>query len=126
MLNNQTAKTIAVTPTVADVAASQKTIDWHQILKGQFSTLWAITQDRHLGSRATARINGSTWMIKVIESTMLEWLKLWKLQNEDRHGHDMESQQKAEIWQAVQELEQFYATHNSKVPPRLQWLFTVP
>ena len=124
VLHNQSADTIAVNPAVADVAAAQAAIGWNQILKGRFSQLWASTQDRHLGSRATTRVNGSTWMIKIIETILLEWLQLWKLRNEDRHGRDMESRRQADTRQTIRELEQFYAAHDGKVIARLQWLFT--
>ena len=65
-------------------------------------------------------------MIQLIESILREWLKLWKLRNEDRHGRDAESQQQAETKQMIRELEQFYAAHNGTVTPRLQWLFEEP
>ena len=59
-------------------------------------------------------------MIKVIETILLEWLKMWKLCNEDRHGR---SRRHAETKQTIQELELFYATHDGKVTEQLQWLF---
>ena len=66
------------------------------------------------------------WAIRVIETILLEWLKLWKIRNEDRHGRDMESKRRAETRQTIRELEQFYADHDGKVIPRLQWLFAEP
>ena len=65
-------------------------------------------------------------MIQLIESIFREWLKLWKLRNEDRHGRDVESQRHAETRQTIRELDQFYAAHNGIVTMRLQWLFEVP
>ena len=126
VLNNRSADIIAVNPAVADVATAQAAIGWNQILKGRFAKLWSLSQDKHLGSWATVKANGSTWMIKVIEATLMEWLKLWKLRNEDRHGRDIESRRQAETRQTVQELEQFYASHDGKVTTRLQWLFRKP
>ena len=126
VLNNRSSANIVVNPEVADVATSQAAIGWTQILKGRFSKLWALTQDKHLGSRSDVRANGSTMMIKVIESILLEWLQMWTLHNEDLHGRDMESRRKAETRQTIHELEQFYAAHNGKVTARLQWLFREP
>ena len=91
VLYNQPANTIAVNPAVADIAASQMAIGWNQILKGRFSKLWASTQDRHLGSQSTTKENGLMWAIRVIETILLEWLKMWRIRNEDRHGRDIES-----------------------------------
>ena len=88
--------------------------------------MWARTQDKHLGSKATTRANGSMWIIRVIETVLLEWLKLWKLRNEDRHGQDMESRRRAETSQTIREVKQFYAAHDGKVTARLQWLFAEP
>ena len=125
-LNNCLIETIAVNPAVADLAASQAAIGWKQILQGHFSQMWASIQDRHLGSKATTRANGSMWIIRVIETVLLEWLKLWKLWHKDRHGRDTESRKRAKTQQTIQELEQFYAAHDGKVTARLQWLFAEP
>ena len=108
------------------MAESQAAIGWHQILKGRFSKLWASTQDRYLGSRATVKADGSKWVTRIIESIFIEWLKLWKLRNEDRHGRDVESRRQAETRQTVRELEQFYDAHKDTVTVRLQWLFEEP
>ena len=126
VLHNQPTNTIAVNPVVADIAASQMAIGWNQILKGRFSKLWASTQDRHIGSLSTTKDNGSMWAIRVIETILIEWLKMWKIRNDDRHGRDMESKRRAEIRQTIRELEQFYADHDGKVINRLQWLFVEP
>ena len=126
VLNTRPIDTITVNPAVADIAASQAAIGWNQILKGRFSKMWARTQDRHLGSKATTRTNGKLWTIQVIETVLLEWLKLWKIWNEDRHGRDLESRRQAETRQTIRELEQFYAVHDGKVTARLQWLFGEP
>ena len=72
-LHNRPVETIAVHPAVADVAASQSVIGWSQMLKGRFSKLWAATQDKHLGTSATAKANGSQWIIKLIETILTEW-----------------------------------------------------
>ena len=123
MLHNHPVNTIKVDQAVADVAAAQNAIGWNQILKGRFSKLWASTQNWNLGAHATAKVNGSTWMIKVIETILMQWVKMWKLRNDDKHGRDLESRQHAEARQTIRELEQFYMEHDGKVTDRLQWLF---
>ena len=125
-LHNLPTASITINPAVADVAASQAAIGWHQLLKGRFSKLWAATQDRYLGSRTTVKTNGSLWVTRLIETVFIEWLKMWKLRNEDRHGQDKESRRKAETRQTIRELEQFYAAHNGVVTSRLQWIFKEP
>ena len=123
VLNNQSANNIQVNPEVADVAAAQAAIGWNQILKGRFSKLWVMTQDRHMGQQTNSRVNGLMWTTRVKELILVEWLKMWMLQNEDRHGCDIESRQNAETRQTIHELEQFYEAHDGKVTARLQWLF---
>ena len=125
-LHNLPSEAMAVHPSVANVAESQASIGWHQILKGQFSKLWATTQDRYLGSHSTVKVNWSQRMIQVIESILVEWIKLWKLRNKDRHGRDVEPRRQAETRQTIQELDQFYNTHDRKVTARLQWIFSKP
>jgi hypothetical protein len=88
LMEGRSMTTIRVDPAVADVAAAQAAIGWHHILKGRFSKRWRITQDRYLRSKATNENNGSTWLTKIIKVWFLEWLRLWKLRNEDRHGRD--------------------------------------
>jgi hypothetical protein len=65
-------------------------------------------------------------MVKVIEVMLQEWLKLWKLRNEDRHGRDINTRRQAEERQALRELQQFYAANDGRVVTRLQWLFNTP
>ena len=105
------------------MAAAQNAIGWNQILKGRFSKLWTSTQNQNLSIQATAKVNGSTWMIKVIETILLQWVKMWKPPKDDKHGQDMESRQHAKARQTIRELEQFYMAHDGKVTNQLQWLF---
>ena len=105
MLSNLPSNAMVVNSAVANVAESQVAIGWHQILKGQFSKLRATTQDRYLESQSTVKVDGSQWMVRVIESILVELLNLWKLQNEDRHGRDVESRRQAETRQTIRELE---------------------
>ena len=65
-------------------------------------------------------------MIKVIEVWFKEWIKMWKLRNEDRHGRDHITRLQAEERQVIRELDQFYAANDGKVVQRLQWLFDKP
>jgi hypothetical protein len=126
LMGGRSMATIRSDPAVADVARAQRDIGWHQILKGRFSQQWTRTQDRYLGAKATRTVNGGTWMTKVIEVWLSQWLKLWKLRNEDRHGRDVTTRAQAEEAQVYRELQQFYEAHDGNVPERLQWIFDTP
>jgi len=123
LMEGRNMDTIRVDPSVEHVAKAQADIGWHQLLKGRFSKAWRLAQDQYLGSGATRKNNGTTWMVKIIETWLQEWLKLWKLRNEDRHGRDKATRMQAEERQAVRELEQFFEANDGIVVPRLQWLF---
>jgi hypothetical protein len=126
LLENRSLATLNVEPEATDIAEAQEAIGWHQILKGRFSQAWSETQSKYLGSRATKKKNGDTWMTKLIETILGEWLKLWKLRNEDRHGRDYNTRRQAEERQVLRELTQFYTANDGKVVARLQWLFATP
>jgi hypothetical protein len=126
LLDGRSVANIPVDPAVAHVAEAQAAIGWEQILKGRFVKQWKTTQEQFLGSKSSRKANGGTWMIKVIETILQEWLKLWKLRNEDRHGRDRASRLQAEERQAIRELEQFYEDNDGVVNQRLQWLFDTP
>jgi hypothetical protein len=115
LLDGRSMMTIRSDPAVAHVFLAQREIGWHQILKGRFSQEWKKAQDRCLGPSAAREENGSTWMIKIIEVWLSQWLKLWKLRNEDRHGCGCNTQAQAEGAQAHCDLKLLYDTHNGKV-----------
>jgi hypothetical protein len=126
VLDNHDTASIRVEPAVASIGRAQADIGWHHILKGRLSKQWGKAQAKYLGSRADTKNNGDTWMTKVIEVMLREWLKLWKLRNEDRHGSNRHTRRQAEERQAIRELQQFYDAHDGRVPSRLQWLFDTP
>jgi hypothetical protein len=121
--HNRPLHSIQVPPSMTEVAVSQQAIGWHHILKGRFSKHWKAIQDRHLGHKATKRMNGSTWITNVIQTWFTEWLKLWTIRNEDRYGRDQPTKIQAESRQAICELQQFYANHDGRVHHILQWFF---
>jgi hypothetical protein len=115
-----------VDPSVREVAEDQEEIGWHHILKGRFSRKWKQTQDRYLGTRADEKVNGGTWMTKVITKWFEQWLKLWKMRNEDRHGRDEATARHARDRQTIREATLFYEAYQDKDVGELQWLFTTP
>lgn len=126
LLYNKPLDSIPVDPSVAEVAQAQADIGWHQILFGRFALHWQQSHNNYLGNRATSKNNGVTWMTTVIQVWLQQWLKLWKLRNEDRHGRDEATERQAQERQIIREVQMFYENHANRVGPNLQWLFQTP
>ena len=126
LLYDKPLDSIPIDPAVADVAEAQFQIGWNQILYGRFALQWHEHHNKYLGNKADRKNNGTTWMTSVIETWLREWLKLWKLRNEDRHGRDQATERQAQERQTIREVTQFYENHADKVKPELQWLFRTP
>jgi DNA mismatch repair protein MutH len=54
------------------------------------TTQKALHQNRHFKERGllNSKTNGTTWATNLASKMLNEWLGLWKLRNEDRHGKD--------------------------------------
>jgi hypothetical protein len=115
---------IPTQPGLHHVAAAQRAIGWHQILRGRFSKQWITAQDQYLGTTASTQHNGTRWLTNLIDFIFAQWWTLWELRNEDRHGRDLATQSQAHARQAIHELTQIYDTYQHTVPARLEWLFT--
>jgi hypothetical protein len=65
-------------------------------------------------------------MTKVITKWLEQWLKLWKLRNEDRHGRDEATARQARDRQTIREATLLYEAYQDKDVGDLKWLFTKP
>ncbi len=124
-INQTDTSTISVPASVAHIAQQQQKIGWHHILQGRFSSEWRRHYQRFLGPEATNKKNGHTWVTSVITTIFTQWLDLWKLRNQDRHGKDSQAQDDAARRQAVTELQTLY-TLKDLVLPHHAWLFHTP
>jgi hypothetical protein len=61
----------------------------------------------------------------VIDYLFKQWLELWKLRNEERHGMDAETRARAEKAQAHREVCQLYDLKEN-IPDHLQYLYQTP
>jgi hypothetical protein len=113
-------------PDVQHIANAQDAIGWRQLLKGRFSKSWAAFQTAYMGTRATAKDNGSSWITAIIDTLFKEWWLLWEMRNQDRHGKDRAAQTQASTAQALRDLQLFYETHQHDTPPKHKWLFDTP
>ena len=125
-LYNRHSTTIPVPPEVTHIAEAQAAIGWNHALKGRFSTLWSEFHQAHLGTQATERNNGLSWLTGLIEVVLSQWLELWALRNGDRHGRDYRSKAQAERRLAIHALKILYDQYDGHVMPEHQWLFDAP
>jgi hypothetical protein len=74
------------------------------------TTQWAPHQNRHFKERGllNSKTNGTTWTTNLPSKMLDEWLSLWKLMNEDRHGKDRVAQTKARAEEVRREVEFLY------------------
>ena len=108
------------------VVTAQDDIGWNHLLKGRISKQFAIEQNNYLGTDATGKKNGTSWLVGLIDTIFKQIWDLWDMRNKDRHGHDLQSKAQAQAAQAVRELQLFYDTHQPKAPDHLQWIFETP
>jgi hypothetical protein len=90
---------------------TQQQIGWKQLLKGRMSKEWIRYQKEAMGASATKRKNAATWATDMVSTIFEQWLKLWRMRNEERHGGDTTERKEAERKQAIRELEQMYEDH---------------
>jgi hypothetical protein len=102
----------------SQLVEEQGTIGWTNFLKGQLTTQWTLHQDRHLKDKKlkTAKHNGTTWATNLASTMLNEWLALWKIRNEDRHGRDKTAQTRAKAAQIRREVELLYEQADQAPP----------
>ena len=125
VLDGRDPNTIPIIESLQDLATSQASIGWNNLLKGRLSKEWAVAQQAHLGNRVLAN-DKSTWTTAVIDHIFQQWWVLWESRNGDRHGRDTATELQAATLQAHRELRQVYDKYQLIVPQTLNWLFDVP
>ena len=106
------------------LVASQNQIGWDNFLKGRISTDFATLQDSYITpSQRTPKNNGTTWTTNIAALVMKQWLDLWKQRNEDRHGNDKETKNKARLEQIYHEVELLYSRAHEAPPHTINTIY---
>ena len=71
--------TVHIPESVFHIADKQQAIGWHQLLQGRFTEAWRLHYQLYLGSKATNKKNGHTWVTSVITTIFTQWKDLWNL-----------------------------------------------
>ena len=110
-------------PSVAEICANQKQIQWEQPMQGSFAIEWATHQQTQPG---TARQPNRSCTWEVIDFIFAQWWHPWETRNQDRHGRDLATTQQARARQVDRELTMFYTEYKDQTPQHLRWLFDTP
>ena len=78
-------------PRYSQLIVSQNSIGWDQLYRGRWSIQWTMQQDQYLERKQDGqdpRQGPSAWLIGLGRLLIDQWLQLWQLRNEQRHGKD--------------------------------------
>lgn len=120
MTNNE--EPMSSTPETQPIIEEQEKIGWNQMIKGQIANKWIQAQKEAMGETATKRKNALTWATDMVSLIFEEWLNLWKIRNEDRHGRDKATRKAAERKQAIRELENMYEDYGGQGQLEGAWI----
>jgi hypothetical protein len=112
-------------PIYQQLLEEQESIGWTNFLKGRMTTQWALHQNRHFKERGllNSKTNGTTWATNLASKMLNEWLGLWKIRNEDRHGKDRVAQTKARAEQIRREVELLYEQADQAPPANIDHIY---
>ena len=108
-----------------NLITSQNTIGWIQLYRGRWSAEWAnlhtaYTQDRQWKPELC---NGTDWVSKCGDLLIEQWMNLWTIRNNERHGAD-EAQRRAKLTATLQQqMEHYYSQRNAVLPADKALLF---
>ena len=114
-------------PKCTALIVSQNEIGWDNFLCGRLAKQWADIQDIHLHSKnlKTSRKTGVTWATDLAHLLLQQWLDLWKLRNEARHGKDKQAQREKKQAQLLREVDLVYQSADEIPMDLLPKVFTM-
>jgi exonuclease III len=103
---------------------SQNAIGWDQLYKGRWSLHWQELQNQFDEGRfrGPQQKPGHSWVLGIGRILIDQWLNVWKIRNEERHGKDKSAQQLIREQAILSELQELY-TYQTKVCPADRQLF---
>ena len=124
--NDTHCTTEGIPPEIADLAAEQNHLGWHQILLGRFSLKWELAQREYLESQDiefTRYNHGTQWQRKLITCIWEAMRQLWTIRNEDRHGKDEETRLACRYRHTQEETKWLYDLKEQCCPEHRDLLF---
>lgn len=103
---------------------TQTEIGWDQLYKGRWSIEWRKCQDKYI-TQVTTTVSSTTghmWVISIGRLIFDQWIVLWKIRNEERHGKDEQLRRQARLKILTSELQELY-TYKNRVCPHDRQIF---
>jgi len=72
---------------------AQTTIGWRHVFSGKISTEWLVLQEESNNKTNGEKRASYIWGASVIEVTLLQFIDLWEIRNEEVHGKTIEQQE---------------------------------
>jgi hypothetical protein len=103
-------------PRYHDLIVTQNKIGWDQVYRGRWSTAWASQQQQHQNHHHTTTADPTTWLLGLGRLLIDQWLIVWQLRNEQRHGQDQvrHSQLRAQILHS--QMQELYSYRHAVLP----------
>ena len=107
------------------VVREQTKIGWNQIYKGRWSQKWAILQSQHCrNTRPTSpQATGPKWVLSIGRLLMDQWLELWQIRNQERHGKDLAEEAEKRKKVVIKELTALYEFRNQVCPSEMNLFY---
>jgi hypothetical protein len=104
--------------------ATQTAIGWKHLYKGRWSREWSHLQTLYLQNKdpTAGTTDGQSWVLAVGRLLINQWLQVWKIRNQERHGTDELQQKQIRMEVACAELKELY-TYKTKVCPADRSIF---
>ena len=104
-------------PTLQSLVNQQNQIGWDQLFLGRFCKEWSLYQQRYLSQLDSENSDNLSqvcvkWQAKIIQLCWQNWFTLWKLQNQEVHGHDERSRTEATKREVRYQLANIYRHRN--------------
>ena len=107
-----------------ELITHQNEIGWHHLYRGRWCFEWRLLQAQYIERQggSSPYVTSGTWTMGLGRMLIDQWLELWQLRNNQRHGQDQENQRSIREQALYSELKHLY-TYRSRVCPTDKNLF---
>ena len=97
---------------------TQNMIGWDQLYKGRWSIEWSKAQEGFIkrNHHIVGLTGGQSWVLSFGRLLMDQWLTVWSMRNEERHGKDKAHDAQVRTHRLHSELQELYS-YKTKVCP---------
>ena len=94
-----------------DLIIQQNAIGWGQLYRGRWTQTWTTLQNQYHRNHwnSTSSNCPRHWLLGLGRLLLDQWLKIWKIRNEQRHGQETEHHSRIRQQVLHSELTELYA-----------------